>query len=178
LQDDVDWGTAVGWLFAHALGRVADEQDAAGQSRAWLDEWLLGASIGRALQDLGADEGRAARGVAVVKIATEHQNWLGNATTLPQKTLTIMLGDEDVRRYIGVNRYQGVLYFSKERFEELLWWLMLAATVKTSDGGEQLAQGREVLARLTQAAAASGYQLEKLLALASGPEPASKTASI
>jgi len=110
--------------------------------------------------------------VAAVKIATEHQNWLRNATTLPQKTLTTMLGDEDVRRYIGVNRYQGVLYFSKERFEELLWWLMLAATLTTSDAANELAQGREIVARLTQAAAASGYQLEKLLALAGGPVPA------
>ena len=177
LQDALTWGAAVSWVFVHALGRIVDEQDAAGQSRAWLDEWLLGRSIERALRDAGADEGQAARWVAAVKIATEHQGWLAGAAALPQKTLAGMLADEEVRRYIGVNRFQGVLWFNKERLEELLAWLMLTATVLAraeGDGAAQLAQGQELVGRIMRAAEAAGYQLEKLLTLAAGPQPAAK----
>ncbi|MEN9935209.1 MAG: hypothetical protein RLZZ387_1788 [Chloroflexota bacterium] len=173
-EDDAAWGGAVSWVFAHALGCVTGGKDAAGQSRAWLDEWLLGKSVERALRDAGADDGKAARATAAVKIATQHQGWLTAAGLEPQRTLAEMLADEELRRYIGVNRYQGILWFSKERFEELLWWLMLAARViarAEGQGEDDLRAGEALMARLTKAAAASGYQLEKLLALARGPQP-------
>ncbi|HWQ12810.1 MAG TPA: hypothetical protein VNL77_08420, partial [Roseiflexaceae bacterium] len=170
-EDEVVWGAAVSWVFVHALGRVVDEEDAAGQSRAWLDEWLLGKSIERALRDLGADEGRAARAVAAVKIAVSEQAWHAREPADPRRALRKLLGDDEVRRYIGVNRYQGVLWFSKERFEELLWWLLLAAALPPlaeGDGAEAVADARQVMERLTRAGEASGYQLEKLLLLAHG----------
>jgi glycosidase len=171
-DDEAIWGAAVSWVLVHALGQIVDPQEPAGQSRAWLDEWLLGSSIERALRDFGADEGRAARALAAVKIATEHQGWLA-ASALPQKTLAAMLADQDVRRYIGVNRYQGLLWFNKEQLEELLWWLMLAATILVrSEGGEALIdKGEALVQRITEAADASGYQLEKLLARAGDPQP-------
>jgi hypothetical protein len=170
LREELAWGAAVSLVFVHALGRVADETDPAGQSRAWLDEWLLGKSIERALRDAGADEGQAARAVSAVKIAVSEQGWYSAAPVDPRRALTDLLADDEVRRYIGVNRHQGILWFNKERFEELLWWLLLVATLVTEERGA--AGPREVLGRLAQAAEASGYQLEKLLALAAGPQPA------
>jgi hypothetical protein len=86
-----------------------------------------------------------------------------------------MLADEDVRRYIGVNRYQSVLWFSKERFEDLLWWLRLAATILAhgqSDAEARIARIDELLQRLARAAADSEYQLEQLMALATAARPA------
>jgi glycosidase len=174
-QDEIVWGAAVSWIFAHALGAVADPADPAGQSRAWLDEWLLGAAIERALRELGAGEGRAASATAAVKIATEHQGWLDAAAAQPRTTLAAMLADEDVRRYIGVNRYQSVLWFSKERFEDLLWWLRLAATILAhgqSDAEARIARIDELLQRLARAAADSEYQLQQLMALATAARPA------
>lgn len=174
-RDETAWGAAVGWVFVHALGRAAGGTDPVGQSRAWIDEWLFGRSIERALREVGADEGAAARAVAAVKIATEHQGWLDAAAAAPQTTLAAMLADDEVRRYIGVNRYQGVLWFNKESFEELLWWLRLAATLlaRTGEGGEQAVRaGEEIVRRLAQAGEDSEYQLEKLLASVRPAAPA------
>ncbi|MCL6097069.1 MAG: alpha-amylase family glycosyl hydrolase [Bacteroidetes bacterium] len=41
----------------------------------------------------------------------------------PQNSFLSMLNDKNVHKYLGVNQYENVLYFSKENFEELLEWL-------------------------------------------------------
>jgi glycosidase len=171
-SDEVAWGAAVSWVFVHALGRVAGQEDAAGLSRSWVDELLLGKSIERALRDAGGDQGAAARAVSAVKIAVSEQGW-GAGPADARKLLAGLLADDEVRRFIGVNRYQGVLWFNRERFEELLWWLLLAAAVPALAGGEgdgPIASATGAVAQLTEAARASGYQLEKLLASARQPE--------
>jgi len=71
-----------------------------------------------------------------------------------------------------VNRFREVLWFNQEAFDQLLWWLMLLATI---DGTSQLlAQANEVAGRLTdesgvihalqRAGQESDYQVERLLA--------------
>jgi len=77
--------------------------------------------------------------------------------------------------YLGVNRYQDILWFNKEAFEDLLWWLMVVACVEISGineaadqrglVGKSILTGYKVLTNLLSAAQASGYKLEKLLEL-------------
>jgi hypothetical protein len=73
-----------------------------------------------------------------------------------------------VQRYLGFNRYQGVLWFNQESFEEWLWWACAAAIIHRSSlqPGElaNLAvQDLEDFVRRVKASAMdSGYQVEKL----------------
>ena len=62
------WPTLLGWLFTHALGKVADEASCERTSRSWIDEWLLGKVLAGALQDLGLDESEAWQAVGVIKL--------------------------------------------------------------------------------------------------------------
>ncbi|HET7375793.1 MAG TPA: alpha-amylase, partial [Anaerolineae bacterium] len=55
-SNDLVWGTLLGWLSVHSLGKVVDGKDAAQRSRAWIDELLLTRSIAGALQDLGVNQ--------------------------------------------------------------------------------------------------------------------------
>jgi hypothetical protein len=74
-----------------------------------------------------------------------------------------------------VNRYQDVLWFNKEAFEDLLWWLFIAAAVeissqhdkveKTNGNGESILRCYTEISNLLSGAEASGYKLEKLLDL-------------
>jgi hypothetical protein len=165
-----------GWLFVRALGRVAGQDGYEERSRSWIDEWKLGRAMSDALRELGLNEAGAASAVALIKILTTWQNWhrmpLEDAGGLAFKqVLENALRDEDVRAYLGVNRYRDILWFNKESFERLVWWLMRVAYVGldgavTPEAQARLAEAYRVAQALLRAEQQSEYQLEKLLAAA------------
>jgi hypothetical protein len=172
------WGSIFGWVFVHALGQIGAEADAAEQSRSWIDEWLLGRIIAGALQDIGVDEGSAARGVLVIKRITSHQRWFEAPDAEgTYKILESLLQDREVQQRLRVNRYQGILWFDKDAFERLLWWLLLVAVVTIAadplrpadEASEAIAGCYDTVKRLQEAAGRSGYQVEKLLEIVQEP---------
>ncbi len=175
LDDDVEtWSTLLAWLFTHALGKVVDESAFAQISRSWQDEWLLGKITAGVLQDLGLDEGSASWAVNTVKIATAHQRWFeidDPAGDRAYRILHAWLEDEEVQRFLQVNRYQDVLWFNAEAFGQLLWWMELIAAVAIAadphrspeQAAEAIAACHRVITSLQRAEAESDYQLEKLL---------------
>ena len=77
-----------------------------------------------------------------------------------------------MQQFLQVNRYDDVLWFNHEAFNQLLGWLLLVAMVKA--GGDPLRSAAEVvesflkyytiIQKLHAAEQKSGYQVEKLLA--------------
>jgi hypothetical protein len=166
------WSTLFGWLFTHALGKVADAQAFAQVSRSWQDEWLLGKITASALQDLGLDEGSAWWATSTIKILTAHQRWFeidGSNGSRAYQVLHAWLEDDEVQRYLRVNRYQDVLWFNAEAFEQLLWWMTLIAAITVSvegsadEAAETIAACHEVVKELQRAEEASEYRVEGLL---------------
>ena len=168
------WGALFGWAFVHALGKIAGAADHAEQSRSWIDEFLLGRIIDGALRDLGLDEPAAARAVAIIRQATSHQDWY----TTPDmeetsRLLESLLSDRAMQQLLGVNRYQGVLWFDKGAFERLLWWMLTIAVVAIAGDPDRtpaaasaaIAAAHATVRQLQEAAGSSGYQVEKLLAI-------------
>jgi glycosidase len=164
----------LGWHFSHALGRLVDETDFAERSRSWLDEWFLGRLLGASFRELGLDAGATDRALTVVKILNTHQRWF-DGLALPEQTagplLEGWLHDEEVRRYLQINRHQGILWFNKESLEELLFWMLLVATVsilsdrrlETTEQVRALGACHQAITRLRRASDRSGYQVEALL---------------
>ena len=82
-----------------------------------------------------------------------------------------MLKDSDVQQFLQVNRYNDILWFNKESFDELLWWLMLIAAVEVSSDPQrspakvmkELQGCYEILQALHEAEKKSAYQVEKML---------------
>jgi len=173
-DDPLTWGTLLGWLFTHALGKVVDRVDFEQVSRSWIDEWLLGKIIAGALQDLGLDEGAAWYAVETIKVLTSHQRWFQIRSPVEQQVHGVLeswMKDDDVQRILQVNRYQGVLWFNKEAFERLLWWMLLLAAVAMDveplrpQAGKEFRMAYDVVGVLQEAARESGYQVEALLEL-------------
>jgi hypothetical protein len=174
-DDPVVWGTALGWLFVHSLGKVLHETGFEGQSRSWIDEWLLGKVIAGTLRDLGLDEGAAWRAVAVIKLLTTHRRWFEAQAPKKKRAYRVMeswLSDSEVHQFLQVNRYQEALWFNQEAFEELLWWMFLLAAVNISadplrpesEVSQETLASYDVIQRLLRAEGQSEYQIEKLLA--------------
>lgn len=166
--DPCVWGTLLGWWSVHALGKLAAEAQFALQSRSWIDEWRLGKVIAAVLQELGVAEPEARRAVMLIKVLTSHQRWERRVDRL----LHALIEDSDVRQFLQVNRYQGVLWFNKEAFDQLRWWLLLVTVVQImadpdqppDEVSKQVAEAFDTVVQMRRAERKSGYQVEKLLA--------------
>lgn len=177
------WGTLFGWLFTRRLGETFGGPDPEEHSRTWIDEWLLGKILAGALQGMGLDEGAAWRSVSAVKLLIGCQHWCdipGKEKEGALSALQAWLKDPDVQRFISVNRFQGVLWYNKEAFEEMLWWLFVLAIAQTQMNGGKTEPGKatdglspssvetilacfEVTQKLRSAEEQSNYQVEKLI---------------
>ncbi len=172
---EVLWGPLLAWLFTHELGQAVFEKDAVEISRSWIDEWLLNKIIASALTDLGLTEPAAWRAVNVVKLLISHR--LPSAPAKPSQAgealnafVQTLLVDGQAQAFLGVNRYQNVLWFNQEAFDELIWWLFViqvvdltAQALPAAEIAAQILAQYELVCRLQAAESASGYQIEKLL---------------
>jgi len=159
-------------VFRPLAGKVAQETNFYQQSRSWIDEWLLGKLMARALADLGLNETDAWRAVAVIKLLTTHQRWFemkGPKEKRAYQVLEAALQDAEIQQFIQVNRWQGALWFNKESLEGWLWWMLLIAEVDAQRAAsadevvQRIAERYAVIAELMQAEEESEYQVEKLL---------------
>jgi len=191
-------GALLAWVFVRELGAIVTAEDAAQRSRSWIDEWLLGKLIAGVLRELGLEEGRAWRAVALVKVLTEHQRWFESSEgrlDSPYRVLERLLADTEVQQFLHVHRHEGILWFNQESFGELLRGLLAVAVIDAlaaaagagsaagAGGGasaeassqaaaRQILERYELVRRLRAAERQSGYQLEGLLSSAeSGAAP-------
>jgi glycosidase len=154
------WGTLLGWVFVRRLGEVVGAEAAAAHSRTLLDEWLLSKLVGEALQGMGLDSGAAAHVNLRIKWLTTWQNWYETAKLGFWHDL---LQDADIRAYLQINRYNDIFWYNGESMNSLLWWLECVARLAGADVVDTMTELRAV-------AAASGYQVEKLIAVKESEE--------
>lgn len=174
-EERLIWGTLFGWVFTHRLGRLfVSDPLTPSRSRTLLDEWFLGRILGRSLQNLGADSNLAQQGVQVVKILTTHQAWFNPGSeegVSAHVVLQNLLRDADVQHYLKVNRFQDILWFNREAFDQLLEWLLVlnllnlaAEEPDTESINLELFQDRyQTIEQLREAASQSGFQVDRLL---------------
>lgn len=178
LKDDIQtWATLMGWLFTHSLGKAAGRGTAqapgafADVSRSWQDEWLLGKIMAGTMQELGLGEGASWRAVTTVKLLTTHQLWFDVDHQSEDRTHQVLLSwleDDEVRRFLRINRYQDVLWFNDEACEQLLWWMLVVAAIAVAADSkrrstETIESCFNVIRKLQEAKEASGYRVERLV---------------
>jgi glycosidase len=180
LQADLDgdvcrWGSLLAWLAVHRLGKIVDAADFEARSRSWVDQWQLGGIIAGALQDLGVEPSAAWQAVGLVKLLTTHQRSLMSSVPGEKQVSAILqslLEDGEVQQFLQVNRYDDVLWFNHEAFDQLLGWLFLVAMVEAGEDPlrpatevvESFLEYYPIIQKLRVAEQKSGYQVEKLLA--------------
>jgi len=96
---------------------------------------------------------------------------------VPRSLLVRLLSDQEFQRFIGENRYEGVLYFNKEGLDYTIWWLYALGVMGYCKEDPELKKVKEmsvylhtVFEQWEAAAAQSEYRLEKLLAFFPDPE--------
>jgi hypothetical protein len=80
-----------------------------------------------------------------------------------------LIANESVRPYIRVNIWEGVSWFNRESFEQMLWWMLAldvldaeSAPARTATIAKRVRAAEKLTAGLARAAKAAGYQLDQL----------------
>jgi glycosidase len=171
LTDEWTWVALLGRFVSAALAAVADPDSSTGAS---IEELALGPVLVSVFSDLGLDEESAWRLLALIRLLRHlplpsSVAGLASADRAPA-LVRALIADETVRPYIRVNVWEGVSWFNRESFAQVLWWMLaLDALDAASDPARpkakltaRLAAAERLTAALSKAAEASGYQLDKL----------------
>ncbi len=166
------------WALFRNLGRILSQKDPVLYSRSCLDEWLLLPRFKNLFQDTDLSKQRTLSFEKLLKLIVRHQNWAEEPAkkgkTRRKETaldkMKRLLQDPEFRQQIGENRYNDVLWFNKELFEDRLLWLLAAAvyhTLASEPAGRNRNSAVSELLTLYQtilkAEKKSGYRIDQLL---------------
>ena len=172
--DFLEWGILIGWVITHKLGRILTEDEPESRSRDLISEWLLNKIIVQVLHSSGVNEGTAWENTTLIQALITHQTWYADHSPKRGRAARILqtwLKDQDIQRFLKVNRHNGILWFNKENLEALLRWMLIIAVIETLSNPTQVEEEipEEILAHyaviksIQKAAQQSEYQIEKLL---------------
>jgi hypothetical protein len=166
--DPFAWGTLLSWIFTKHLGAVVSAQNPGEISRAWIEEWLLAKIISAGLVELGLTPEQAGKSLMLIRLMSGHADWFERFSQEDNPGAAVLqswLIDPELQRFLQVNRYQEILWFNRDAFEELLWWLCLGSLFSSpQEITDALVSRLGIVERLLDAARDSGYQVEKLVA--------------
>jgi hypothetical protein len=156
------WHRAVlaGWSVFEPLGKLAVAAMTGPTSRAWFDELRLGPVVATGLRATGLDEATAGSAAARVRalLALPRPSNVGGRTG-PERARRLVeawLAHADVRPLLRVNAWEGVEWFGREEWRELLDWALLLDRL---DGASD---ALPVVKRLLEAGDAAGYRVDRL----------------
>ncbi len=205
--DLLNWATLFSWIFVRDFGKLKSDKTGYEEiGRDWLDEWTLNKVLENILQPFGQTADDIPGRINLIKTLMLHQNRFKNLTpptkparkkssakpaakNIPLPTaalknekpayqfITALLKDTDARNYIRVNRFQEVLWFGKELFDDLIDWLYIISIVellarpklKKADLAQEILRCNALIAEIHTAGDQSEYQIEKLVNILQKP---------
>jgi hypothetical protein len=153
------------WLHIDLMRTIAQQIDPDRRPGSVVTEWHLHRVIVRALCDGGAREEDAERRATLLKLLAVHPPHAGRRLGLAVRD---WLKDHEVGAYLQVHLAQDVLWFNRERLEELVSAQLAVHVVDAMARGESL-DGAEIGAMwedartLLAAAEREGYKLDPFL---------------
>ncbi|MGO9776094.1 MAG: hypothetical protein ACLPM3_05855, partial [Terracidiphilus sp.] len=190
------WGPVLGWCVLELLAESIDAENPERMALELFDRLRLREPFAQLFAALGFEGEEAWRVAARVKVGLLIGAGVGKAeqsapegeALAPSPLLWPSLWlDADVRWLCGVHEAEGHDYLVRERYEELLWWLLMPSLLRLAGEsapgrvGSNRAAVRAMSKSLNEALAAAeaaGYRVDLLLAPAAvefaGEEPAAE----
>jgi len=175
VADPAGRAALLAWLALGRIGEVALGSEVAATSRAWYDELRLPGTLAAGLREAGLDEGAAwavADLVRVLLTLPRPSGLRGPARTSDARLIDQWLERDVVRTAIGLNTWQGVEYVDRDAFEGMLRW---AVRLDAIDGSAPAKD--DLVARLSTAAEAADYRVDRLRAALAAPAARTAKAS-
>ena len=154
----------VAWSILEPLGRLAPKVMVGPTSRAWYDELRLGAVLASSLRERGLDESQAwsaSDRLRMLMTLARSSNVTGRTAADRARAVTdAWIAEGASQRVLGVNTYEGVTWFAREGWRELVDWALLLDLVDAPDAAKTSAT---TSSKLLEAGDASGYRVDRLL---------------
>ena len=154
------------WILLRRLGETMDRGRARVRAAEWFDGRLFARVLERTLAELGGPEDRPRRVVETVRLLLEIDGWWVAADDgIDVDRLLERLTTRDPgRTFLGINRWEGELWYRAEAMDELLDWLALSAVIDARSVPGAEARVEDALDRLRRAHAAGDYRVSTLTA--------------
>lgn len=124
------------WAILAPLGHLAAPAPVEATSRAWFTELRLEPVLALGLRSVGLDEGAAWAAAEHVRVllGLPRLGAIGGRTRAERRARLVaaLLASPEIRHFVRVNTWEGVEWFGREEWRELLGWLAAVAALTAS----------------------------------------------
>jgi hypothetical protein len=160
------------WNFLSNLAGPASEPACTQAVRRLLEEAPTAQLVIDALKGLGFGDYEAYKACQAIQWMLEKTDWLAQKELEAGDLLTDWLQDDAFKDYLELNEFNQVVWFNKEKFEEMLGYMHIAAILRyasapqisTVEQVEAILRAEPIFAQLRQAFAQSEFRLDQLQA--------------
>lgn len=172
LSNESNWIQIFAYDFCSPLGRLSSNDNYQFQSQTWFGEWQFSKLLRNLGQEYGLSEiqnqNLAHLTHLLIGLSTWYQEYKKTTHTFWLRTL---LSNPDVQAFLKFNRYREQLWFNKEQFEVLVWWLFTITVIqlgsdKTTSAAiftEETIRLYRIVLKLLEAMENSNYLVETLI---------------
>ncbi len=129
-NDEEVWITAFSYIFMSSITALAEPDEAQFQAQTWFKEWQFAKVIRELGEEYNFSDSQKHSMTQMIYTLLGISEWYENFEINQFETwFKTLLSQPDVQQFLNVNRYQGNLWFNKERFESLAWWLFAIAII-------------------------------------------------
>ena len=159
------------WNFFSNLAGSIEEETSGEINRQITDRRPVSELIAAKLKELGFSDYEAYRGSQAVRWLLNQVPFIEEETT-SQKFLESLLADPVLTDYLEINTHNGIRWFNKEKFSDLIWYQRAVRFVKhataeleTAEAFEAILTQERLFKEIEKAVEDSDYQLDKLIEL-------------
>ena len=160
------------WGILSNLVGPAFQEECVKTSRSVLEEEAVSRLITETLKGVGYGDYEAYKACQAIKWMTTNTNWFEDLPSVKaSQLLDTWMADPQFKEYIEVNEYNGFLWFNKEKFESMLWYMRTATIIRhgcledvsATEHVEVILASNKIFENLKLALDASNYQVNKLM---------------
>ena len=133
-KSEVEWSILLSYLIVHQMGRFESSHNYKLLSRSLFDEWRLFKYINSTLNEMSKDKKEKKLEMhSILKLMIGLQGW-SNSVIKGETDLfsvfQLFFSDPDVQQFLKVNRYQQLLWYNAELFDNFIKWMWLIAIIE------------------------------------------------
>ncbi len=159
------------WNFFSNLAGSIEEKPSEEINRQILDRRPVHELVVAKLKEFGFSDYEAYRGSQAVRWL-QNQVPLIDENTTGQDFLELLLADPILSDYLEINTHNGIRWFNKEKFSDLLWYQravrfvrLASADLESAETFEAILLQESLFKNIEKAVEESGYQLDRLIKL-------------
>ncbi len=160
------------WAFLAGLGKCTGQKDHENQAISWIEEWQLHKTFGDCLSKMELKEDEIWKAQSILRLLITQQSWFSRKSNQPLPViLSDWLSQSEVQRFLGVNRYNDILWYNQEAFDAFLRLMVLAAVLETASVPQASAAqvvetalaAHDIILRLQSASIQAKFQVNRLI---------------